>query len=88
MYSRFSDPAYLDEIMQFSKQKWQRTNAAAESFIGNWNWFRSPFDVALYNFRDLIVLLVIISLIISVVFYFFYRKRHPHRPKENHELIF
>src|SRR4051812_20024089 len=26
IYSRFTDPAYLDEIMQLSKQKWQRTN--------------------------------------------------------------
>jgi hypothetical protein len=28
LYSRFSDPAYLDEIMQVSKAKWQSTNAA------------------------------------------------------------
>ena len=88
MYSRLSDPAYLDEIMLSSKEKWQQTNDAAESFIGQLNLLHSPIDLALYNFRDLIVLLVLISLVISIVFYLFYRKRHPHRPKENHELIF
>lgn len=88
MYSRFSDPAYLDEIMALSKEKWQHTNEAAESFIGNWTWFRSPFDAALYNFRDLIVLLLIISVIISAVYYLMNRKRHPDRRNENHEWIF
>jgi len=89
MYSRFSDPAYLDEIMQLSKQKWQTTNQAAESFIGSWTWFQTPINSALLNFRDLIVLLFIISIIISVVFYFFNRKRTPNQPgKEDHELIF
>lgn len=86
MYSRFTDPNYLDEIMQFSKQKWQKTNDAAETFIGN--FFRSPVDIALYNFRDLIVLLIIISIVISIVFYLFNRNRLPRSHKENHELIF
>lgn len=89
MYSRFSDPAYLDEIMLLSKQKWQNTNQAAESFIGTWSWFQSPIDSALLNFRDLIVLLLLISLLISVVYYFFNRKRTPNsHGKEDHELIF
>lgn len=88
LYSRLSDPAYLDEIMLSSREKWQKTNDAAESFIGQLNLLHSPIDLALYNFRDLIVLLVLISLVISVVFYLFYRKRHPPRLKDNHELIF
>jgi hypothetical protein len=89
LYSRFSDPAYLDEIMQVSKAKWKSTNAAAENIIGNWTWFQSSFDSALYNFRDLIVLLFVISLSISVIFYLIHRKRTPgDRTSEDHELIF
>lgn len=87
IYSRFSDPAYLDEIMQVSKQKWQHTNQAAESFIGS--WFQSPMDVALYNFRDLIIMLFVLSLTISFIFYLYNKKRHPNqRQNEDHELIF
>jgi hypothetical protein len=85
LYGRFSDPIYLDEIMQFSKQKWQKTNHVAETFIGS--LFRSPFDLALNNFRDLMVLLIIISIVISIVFYLINRNRVP-RSRENHELIF
>jgi hypothetical protein len=89
MYSRFTDPAYLDEIMQLSKQKWQKTNDVAESFIGNWTWFHTPFNLAMYNFRDLIILLCIISISITIIYYFLNRNRRPHQShKENHELIF
>lgn len=89
MYSRFTGPAYLDEILQVSKQKWQHTNQAAENFIGNWTWFQTSMYSALYNFRDLIVLLFVISLSISVVYYLFHRKRMPtQREREDHELIF
>ena len=89
LYSRFTDPAYLDEIMQVSKQKWQNTNQAAESIIGSWTWFQTPFDLALYNFRDLTVLLFVLSLSISIIFYLMNRKRSPHhRGNEDHELIF
>lgn len=88
VYSRFTDPAYLDEIMQVSKQKWQNTNEAAESFIGSWTWFQSPLDLALYNFRDLIVLLFLLSLSISFIFYLINRKRVPNDEQNDHELIF
>jgi hypothetical protein len=89
MYSRFSDPAYLDEILQVSKQKWQHTNQAAENFIGNWTWFQVSMNSALYNFRDLIVLLFVLSLSISVIYYLLNRKRSPNESKgEDHELIF
>jgi len=87
MYSGFYDKAYLTQIMHISKEKWKDTNEAAESIIGG--WFRTPIDSALYNFRDLIVLLMVTSLIISIVFYLFNRKRSPnHNAKEDHELIF
>lgn len=89
MYSRFTDPAYFQEIMQLSKQKWQKTNDAAESFIGNWTWFQSPVNSAWYNFRDLIVVLVVLSVIIAVIYYLRNRNRLPYPDhKENHELIF
>lgn len=89
LYSRFNGPAYLDEIMQLSKQKWQNTNEVAESFIGNWTWFQTPFNLAMYNFRDLIILLCIISISITMIYYFRNRKRLPNQShKENHELIF
>jgi hypothetical protein len=89
VYSRFSDPAYLDEIMQVSKQKWDKTNDAAESFIGNWTSFQTPINSAWYNFRDLIVLLVLLSFFITIIYYLRNRKRLPyHNSKENHELIF
>lgn len=89
MYSRFTDPTYLDEIMLLSKQKWQKTNDAAESFIGSWTWFQSPADLAWYNFRDLILLLFLISITITVVFYLLNRNRNPGQDQnENHELIF
>jgi hypothetical protein len=89
IYSRFTDPAYLDEIMQLSKQKWQRTNDVAESFIGNWTWFQTPINLALYNFRNLIILLFLLSLTITVIYYLINRNRVPNNNhKENHELIF
>ena len=89
MYSRFTDPAYLDEIMQVSKRQWQSTNQAAESFIGDWTWFQSPLNSALYNFRDLIILLFVLSLSITLVYYLVNRKRLPnHKENQDHELIF
>lgn len=89
MYSRFTDPGYINEIMQLSKQKWEKTNDVAESFIGNWTWYQRPIDYAWYNFRDLIVLLFFLSIAITIVFYLMNRKRTPnHGHKENHELIF
>lgn len=88
MYSRFTDPAYLDEIMQVSKQNWKKTNQAAESFIGDWSWFQSPLNSALYNFRDLIILLFVLSLSITLVYYFVNKKRGQNRESEDHELIF
>lgn len=85
MYSRFSDPAYVDEIMQFSKQRWQKTNAAAESLIGKWF---AP-NLVWNNFRDLIILLVITTLFIVVIYYLRHRNRMPYsNEKENHELIY
>lgn len=91
MYSRFSDPYYFDEILQFSKQEWARTNSAAESLIGDWSWFNNTFDYALYNFRDLIVALFLISLTIAAIFYIRNRnrKRAPDEDSINHhELIY
>lgn len=88
MYSRFTDPAYIDEIMQFSKQKWQRTNDAAESLIGNWSWFHSQ-SLVWNNFRDLIILLFLTSISITVIYYLLNKNREPYsKKKENHELIF
>ncbi|MBL7697708.1 MAG: DUF4199 family protein [Chitinophagaceae bacterium] len=87
MYSRFNDPGYIDEILQFSKQKWQKTNAAAESFIGNWTWLAPNF--VWNNFRDLVILLVITTLFIVVIYYLRNKNRIPYsRKKENHELIY
>jgi hypothetical protein len=87
MYSRFSDPAYIDEIMQFSKQKWQKTNDAAESFIGNWAWQTPNF--VWNNFRDLIILLFLTSLSITIIYYLRHKNRMPYsHKKENHELIY
>lgn len=86
VYSRFSDPAYIDEIMQFSKQRWQKTNAAAESLIGDWSWAQ---NFVWSNFRDLAVLLVITTLFIAVIYYLRHRNRLPYSDKkENHELIY
>lgn len=89
LYSRFTDPAYLDEIMLLSKQKWEKTNDAAESFIGDWTWFQTPMDIAWSNFRDLMILLFLTSLTITVIFYLMNRNRLPQRrEQEDHELIF
>ncbi len=86
VYSRFSDPAYIDEIMQFSKQRWQKTNAAAESLIGNWTW--APHFMW-NNFRDLSLLLITTTLFIVVIYYLRHRNRSPYSDKkENHELIY
>ena len=86
MYSRFTDPGYIDEILQFSKAKWQRTNDVAESLIGN--WFYAPTPVW-HNFRDLIILLILTSISIAVIYYLLHRNRTPYsNKKENHELIF
>lgn len=88
MYSRFTDPAYLDEIMQISQQKWENTNNAAESLIGSWTWFQNPFNSLWYNFRDLIIVLFLLSITITIIFYLTNRKRLPYQDKEDHELIF
>ena len=86
VYSRFTDPAYIDEIMQFSKAKWQRTNDVAESLIGN--WFNSS-SLVWHNFRDLIVLLFLTSLSIAIIYYLRHKNKTPYSSKkENHELIF
>ena len=86
MYSRFTDPAYITEIMQFSKQKWLKTNDAAESLIGN--VFNAP-DVVWYNFRDLIILLFLTSISIAIIYYLRNKNKLPYsNKKENHELIF
>jgi hypothetical protein len=47
--------------------------------------FQAPFKVALYNFRDLMIVLFIISLAIAAIYYVRNRKRDP---QENQELIF
>lgn len=87
MYSRFSDPAYIDEIMRFSKQKWQSTNDAAESIIGS-VWYNTPNPVW-YNFRDLIILLFLTSLSITIIYYLINKNRMPFSgKKKDHELIF
>ncbi len=86
LYSRFTDPAYIDEIMQFSKAKWQRTNDVAESLIGN--WFNPP-SLVWHNFRDLIILLFLTSISIAIIYYLRHRNKTPYsNKKENHELIF
>lgn len=88
VYSRFTDPGYIEEILQVSKQRWQRTNDAAESFIGNWSWFNTPNFVWI-NFRDLIVLLFLTSISIAIIYYLRNKNRLPYsRSKENHELIY
>lgn len=88
MYSRFTDPGYIDEIMQFSKRRWQKTNDAAESFIGNWSWFHTP-NFVWNNFRDLIILLFLTSLSIAIIYYLRHKNKMPYSSKnENHELIF
>jgi hypothetical protein len=88
MYSRFTDPGYIEEIMRFSKQRWQRTNDAAESFIGSWTWFNTP-NFLWVNFRDLIVLLLLTSISIAIIYYLRHRNRLPYEhKKENHELIY
>jgi hypothetical protein len=88
MYSRFSDPAYVDEIMRFSKAKWQDTNDAAESLIGNWSWFHTQ-NLVWNNFRDLIILLFLTSLSITIIYYLLNKNREPYsKRKKNHELIF
>lgn len=84
VYNRFSDPGYIDEILQFSKQKWQNTNAAAESLIGN--WFAPNF--VWNNFRDLAVLLCLTTLFIVFIYYLRNRNRNYTNKKENHELIY
>ena len=87
MYSRFTDPAYITEILQFSKQKLRRTNDAAESLIGN--WFNTP-NLVWYNFRDLIILLFLTSLSIAIIYYLRHKNKDPYsnNEEENHELIF
>ena len=88
MYSRFTDPAYMDEIMQFSKQRWQRTNDAAESLIGNWSLFHAQ-NLVWNNFRDLIILLILTSVSIALIYYLLNRNKEPYSSKqEDHELIF
>src|SRR5215212_5093981 len=79
MYSRFTDPAYIDEIMQFSKAKWQRTNYVAESLIGN--WFTAP-GLLWHNFRDLIILLFLTSLSIAIIYYLRHKNKAPYSSKK------
>jgi hypothetical protein len=89
MYSRFTDPAYIDEILQFSQQKWAKTNNAAESMIGSWAWYQSPVNYALSNFRDMGIVLFVISLTIAAIYYVRNRNRMPdHGNTKNQELIF
>lgn len=85
MYSRITDLGYIDEILQFSKDKWQRTNDVAESLIGT---FYAPTPVW-HNFRDLIILLILTSISIALIYYLLNKNKAPYsNKKENHELIF
>lgn len=89
LYSRVSNRNYIEEIILLSRQKWEKTNTAAESVLGDWTWFQTPVRYAIDNFKELIVLLALISLVITVVFYLLNRKRHPHHlTHKNEELIF
>ena len=89
LYSRFKESGYFDEIMQFSNQGWSQKNNAAELLVGEWTWFQTPANYALYNFRDFMVVLFILSITITAIYYIRNRNKQPDSGNhKNQELIF
>ena len=87
MYSRFMVSGYMDEIMKVSEGQWQKQSQSAESLLGE--WFQTPANYALYNFRDLMIVLFLITLTIAAIYYIRHRNRRPdHYSDKNQELIF
>jgi hypothetical protein len=91
LYTRYIDPSYLDTLMDNSQQNWNRLNyeASAIATQGEWEWFKNPWNFAVYHSQVTIVVLSVVALIITSVYYIRHRKRTPdHESSNNHELIF
>ena len=89
LYTKFIHPEYLPQLMEESKRNWVSKSYSASSIAGQgeWNWFRSPLDFAIYNFQDSVIILVLLTLLIASIYYARHRKSYNY-DQRNHELIF
>lgn len=91
LYTRFIHPEYLYELTLGSKEHWISRNYSANAIarISDWSWFSSPFDFAVYNFQDSLIVLILFTFLIASLYYIFNRKKYI-QPfgANNHELIF
>ena len=88
IYTRFIHPGYLGELVKSSGQDLPQKNFSSLD-DGEWTWFKTPVNFALYNFQDIIIVLFLFSLLIAALYYARNRNRLPGQINANHhELIF
>lgn len=91
IYTQYIDSSYLPNLAAQTQASGAANNYSQAAMAGefDWQWFKSPYNFALSNFRAAIVLLGLISIATSSVYYL----KHKNRPEEpvhhrNHELIY
>ena len=90
LYTRFFDTHYLADLLARSKENWaERTYTSQSMALGDWNWYKAPWNFAFNNLQLMLIALFVISLCIAFVYYSRNRNKVPlHENHNNHELIF
>lgn len=91
IYTRNFSQGYLSHLMEKSRQKWLQDSYSNQSLssLGEWTWYKTPWNFAFNNLQVMLVVLFVISLFIAFVYYSKNRNKVPlHENHNNHELIF
>lgn len=91
IYTRYFSQGYLSYLMEKSSQSWLQRNYSSPtiSSLGDWAWYKTPWNFAFNNLQVMLGVLFIISLIIAYLYYSRNRNKAPlHENHNNHELIF
>jgi hypothetical protein len=89
IHTRFIDREYLSQLMERSRNLVQQNSSVQSITEQGENWFKTPFNFALNNFRMMSIVLFIITVLVSSI-YHTVRKNRLHRLKYNShpELIY
>jgi hypothetical protein len=91
IYARDISPGYLHQLLEQSKLLWVEKNYSATAIAGQgeWEWFKTPFNFAMNNFRALMAVFAVFSVILSTIFYIRNRNNAPyHEYAQDPQLIF
>ena len=89
LYTRFFDTRALADLLVQSKQNWTDRAYSTQSLLGDWAWYKAPWNFAFTNLQLMLIALFVISLCIAFVYYSRNRNKLPlHENHNNHELIF